>query len=297
MMKDKIIKFGLGSLAIERSNIEWIKKSIVKIHHTSTTKTGFWGLGGTRTTHHPVYVKIYKVTRVPEYHRFTKEEKEIWDQKFAELVKRVPTEITKSNKTVNLEQNSFWNLHRKDLKDNIKNGEIKPESIGQTKESLMKIYEELIDYAQKNVYNPKVINISREYYFTVPYFLFNDKTNQDTVQSQVEALKQDEAKLVALRKENEAKAKSAYDKHLDKLNGFIHTFQEERIMEEFFANVDRTMNEIYPEHKILDDEELATFHNSRYYQTLYIQDKKKDYFLRILDFIDLAAHSKYGTVK
>ncbi len=269
---DLLRRFKLSDVAKSSFKIDDIKSSIVKIRNYEKGK------------YKPIYIKIFKIDSVPDFHKLPQIEQENWNNKVEKLIGSLPTSTHLSFRTVNyISKTKFWQIQKNLFTKGLQRNASTIRDLGKTPEHFMQLFEELKDFSMTEVYDPFTLEIRREYYITIPYYLY--KPFEGKIDK--EKLNRTQKNLSKFCELNDLKP--FYEEYYKESKGVIHNFEQENLMKNFFIEVEKKIKEFSPKYKILEDEELATYYNSkRHGHSIYTNLNGKDLFLRIHDLIQIA---------
>lgn len=265
-------RFELSPIAKELLKISSIKDGVVKIIEN------FDG-------HNiPIYLKVYRITEVPDYKHLDNGEQELWDDRIRALIEKIPTQVILSYKSVNVNTKvNFWNINRAILEKNIISYLSLAKSNGYDKDKLLQLFTELEQFTREHVFKPRQLEIRREYYLTIPYFRYEQFKGilNPTKINEIE------------KKIQEFCESNNYQTYMDELynesQGKIHNFKEDSKMRDFFDEVDKVVKTYLPKSKYLQDQELSTLYYSRYFHNVYTELNSEQLYLSIHEIIQIGA--------
>jgi len=259
-------KFALSSIAKDSLKIKYIKDSIVRVDENFDGKKI------------PIFVKVYRITQVPDYKHLSNKDRKEWDLKIQALIEKLPTQVQLSYKSVNVNTKvNFWKINKGILEQNIKSLDKK------VQKKHLDLFAELEIFCYEHIVKPRQLEIRREYYLTIPYFRyenFKGHYNPRKINELENQINQycDDKKLMPLKEE-------LYKESIGK----AHDFKQEKLMKDFYNECEKTLNIEFPNAQALSDQELATLYYSRYFHNLYTELNGEMIYLTIHEIIQIAS--------
>lgn len=266
-----IKRFVLSDLAKSSLKISYIKNSIVKVNESFDGKKM------------PIFVKVYRIPMKENYKVMSDEDRILWDKTIQTLIEKLPSQVQLSYKSCNVNSKvNFWKINKSILEKEMDTMSSIIKNKGVSKEYVENLFEQLEEFCLKNIYTPRLLDIKREYYLTIPYFryeTFKGITNN-------ERLTELEKKMREFCDENGLKP---FKEELYKLSqGKIHDFKQESLMRDFFEECDKIIHQFLPDAKLMSDQELSTLYYSRYFHNVYTELNDEQLYLTIHDMIQIA---------
>lgn len=273
MTEIKLLKrFELSDIAKSLLKINSIKDGVVKINENFDGQNI------------PIFLKVYRIMKTPDYKHLDKEEQELWDDRIQALIEKLPTQVILSYKSVNVNTKvNFWNINRTILDKNIITYSNLIKNNGYNKEKLSQLFVDLEHFTKEHIFKPRQIEVRREYYLTVPYFRYESFKGI----LNIEKINEIEKKIQEFCESNELETYT--DQLYNESQGKIHNYREESKMMDFFDEVDKVVKTYLPDSKALQDQELSTLYYSRYFHNVYTELNNEQLYLTIHEIIQIAS--------